>query len=347
MILKPIDNTIKNKYDSIFKIATHAFVNALIPLIELPDDDYKIRSCEIFSPGGDVKSMDILLEGGNGDVNIEFHKQPLIKRDLDRDFGYVSNYYLKDGKTIDQKIVVVDMDRESIEKIQITPHNSYKGNYYYVPNIDGCEVLSSIKHKIKNNQKITEYEKYVFSILPLTNHSYQNEEKLVEELCYLTQKLNISERDKDSISLCHLILLELFVNDQFLYKKLLGVITMTSSFIENYENELKKETEKVKTEYENFKNEAEARIEDAEARVEDAEARVEDAEARVDDAEARVEDAEARVEDAEARVEDARDETRTIKENSEQFFSEINSNAEKLGLSDSQKKVLFSTTIKF
>ena len=83
------------------------------------------------------------------------------------------------------------------------------------------------------------------------------------------------------------------------------MITMTSSFIENYENELKKETEKVKAEYENFKNEAEARVEDARA------------------------------------------ETRAIKENSEQFFSEINSNAEKLGLSDSQKKVLFSTTIKF
>ncbi|MBR0272027.1 MAG: hypothetical protein IJQ68_08605 [Methanobrevibacter sp.] len=101
---------------------------------------------------------------------------------------------------------------------------------------------------------------------------------------------------------------------------------MSLSFIEQYENELKKETEKVKTEYENFKNEAEARIEDAEARVEDAEVRVED---------------------AEVRVEDARDETRTIKENCEQFFSEINSNAEKLGLSDSQKEILFSTSVKF
>ena len=298
MILKPIDNSIRNKYDSIFKIATHAFVNALIPLIELPEDDYEIRSCEIFSPGGDVKSMDILLEGRNGYVNIEFHKQPLIKRDLDHDFGYVSNYYLKDGKTIDQKIVVVDMDRESIEKIQITPHNSFKGNYYYIPNIDGGEVLSSIKDKIKTNQKITEYEKYVFSILPLTNHDYNNEEKLVEELCYLTQKLNISERDKDSICLCHMILLELFVNDKYLYKKFLGVITMTSSFLEDYENELKKNAEdKANAKIEIFKKESE-------------------------------------------------DKVKAIKENSEQFFSEINDNAEKLGLSDSQKKMLFSTTIK-
>ena len=83
------------------------------------------------------------------------------------------------------------------------------------------------------------------------------------------------------------------------------MILVSLSFIENYENELKKETEKVKAEYENFKNEAEARVEDARA------------------------------------------ETRAIKENSEQFFSEINSNAEKLGLSDCQKEILFSTSVKF
>ena len=97
------------------------------------------------------------------------------------------------------------------------------------------------------------------------------------------------------------------------------VILVSLSFIENYENELKKETEKVKAEYENFKNEAEARVEDA--RIEAEDARIE--------------------------AEDARAETRAIKENSEQFFSEINSNAEKLGLSDCQKEILFSTSVKF
>ena len=39
-------------------------------------------------------------------------------------------------------------------------------------------------------------------------------------------------------------------------------------------------------------------------------------------------------------------ESEAIKENSRQFFSEINNNADKLNLSDSQKKILFSTTIK-
>jgi len=52
---------------------------------------------------------------------------------------------MDDGKTIDQRIVVVDIDRKSVEKIQITPINSYIGNYYFVLNFDGGEVLNSIK----------------------------------------------------------------------------------------------------------------------------------------------------------------------------------------------------------
>ena len=307
MILKPIDNSIKNKYDSILKIATHAFVNALIPLMNLPEEDYKVVSSEIFSPGGDVKSMDILLGWHNGRINVEFHKQPLKKRDLDRDFGYASQYYMKDGKTIDQRIVVVDIDRKSVEKIQITPINSYIGNYYFVPNFDGGEVLNIIKTKIKTNQKLTEYEKYIFSILPLTNHNYSNEEQLVEELCKITSELNISEKDRDSICLCQLILVELFVNDKFLKNELIGVITMTSSFIEKRENRLKKAIADAKAENDIIKKESEAIKRESEAIKEESEA---------------------------------------IKENSRQFFSEINNNADKLNLSDSQKKILFSTTIK-
>ena len=308
MILKPIDNSIKNKYDSILKIATHAFVNALIPLMNLPEEDYKVVSSEIFSPGGDVKSMDILLGWHNGRINVEFHKQPLKKRDLDRDFGYASQYYMKDGKTIDQRIVVVDIDRKSVEKIQITPINSYIGNYYFVPNFDGGEVLNIIKTKIKTNQKLTEYEKYIFSILPLTNHNYSNEEQLVEELCKITSELNISEKDRDSICLCQLILVELFVNDKFLKNELIGVITMTSSFIEKRENRLKKAIADAKAENDIIKKESEAIKRESEAIKRESEA---------------------------------------IKENSRQFFSEINNNADKLNLSDSQKKILFSTTIKF
>ena len=59
MRIIPLNNNVKNRYDSIFKIATHAFVNALIPLLDLPEDDYIIVSNEIFKPGRDVKIMDI------------------------------------------------------------------------------------------------------------------------------------------------------------------------------------------------------------------------------------------------------------------------------------------------
>ncbi|MBR0371465.1 MAG: hypothetical protein IJH63_12270 [Methanobrevibacter sp.] len=36
--IRPIDDSMKNKYDSILKIATHAFTNALITLVCLPEE---------------------------------------------------------------------------------------------------------------------------------------------------------------------------------------------------------------------------------------------------------------------------------------------------------------------
>ena len=44
---------------------------------------------------------------------------------------------------------------------------------------------------METNQEPSEYEQYVFSILPLTNHQYNDEEQLMRELCSITPKLNI------------------------------------------------------------------------------------------------------------------------------------------------------------
>ena len=242
--IRPIDNDIKNSYDSILKIATHYFVNALIPITDLPEDEYRIVSCEIFKPGKDVKSMDILLKGKKGCVNIEFHKQPLSKSQLDRDFEYVVECYLFYDKTIDQRIVVLDNKRKSIEKLQIMPDLEYKAKYHSIQEIDGATTLNNIKNKIKNNLELDDYEQYVFSILPLTNHGHDNEEQLVKELCYLNKKLNISEKNREAIALCQLIQIELFVNDEELENELMDVIAMTSSCIERRENQLKNTAKK-------------------------------------------------------------------------------------------------------
>lgn len=240
MRIKPLENHVKNRYDSIFKIATQSFVNALIPLTDLPEDDYIIISSQIFKPGHDAKSMDILLKGKKGYVNIEFHKKELSKHSLDRDFEYAVECYIFYGETIDQRIIVIDNEKRSVEKLKIMPDLDYKAKYYFIPEIDGATILNNIKNKIKNNQKPDEYEQYIFSILPLTDHSYDNEKELIIELCNLTRKLNIIEKNKEAIALCQMIYIDIFIKeDENLKNELMDVITMTSSFIEKRENKLK------------------------------------------------------------------------------------------------------------
>ena len=117
------------------KISSHCFTNALIQVLDLPEDEYTVVSCEIFSPGRDVKSMDILLKGKKGYINIEFHKRPLSKAMLDRNLEYIVNCYISYDAPLDQKILIIDDNRTSVKKIQIIPGFEYEGKYHYFPDI--------------------------------------------------------------------------------------------------------------------------------------------------------------------------------------------------------------------
>ena len=229
-----------------------------------------------------MKSICLALKGKNGYINIEFHKQPLSKAHLDRDFEYVVGCYFHYGETMDQRIVILDDSRKSVEKLQILSNLVYEAPCYYASHIDGATVLNIIKNKTEHNEKLTDYEQYVFSILPLTDHGHDNVEKLIEELCKLTKKLNISEKNKEAIALCQMILVDIFVNDDALKEELIGVITMTSSYIEERENKLKRlvEQEAKKAEQEAKKAELEAKKAEQEAKKAELEAKKAEQEAK-------------------------------------------------------------------
>ena len=245
---KPLENNITKPYDSILKIATYSFVNALVRGTDLADDDYEVIASDIFRPGSDVKSMDILLKGKKGYVNIEFHKQPLSKSHLTRDFKYVMDAYFFYEEIIDQRIIVVDNDRKSVDRLHVMPNWDYVAKYHILPDIDGATVLNTIKNKVENNSELEEDEKYVFSILPLTNHDYDNEDQLIKELCELTPELNISEKDKGRIWLCQLILVDLIVDDEDLAEELMETITMSYSRLERREKRFKDAVKKAEQE---------------------------------------------------------------------------------------------------
>ena len=92
----------------------------------------------------------------------------------------------------------------------------------------------------------------------------------MKELCELTPKLKISEKNMEYISLCHMVLVELFVDDEFLKEKLIKVITMTSSYIERRENELKHRIKVAEQEVKTAEQEVRVAKQDANAAIEEA-----------------------------------------------------------------------------
>ena len=252
--IKPLDdNKVTKPYDSLLKIAAYSFVKALAKGTDLENEDYEIVACDIFRPRSDVKSMDILLKTEKGYVNIEFHKQPLSKADLTRDFRYAIDAYFFYGEMIDQRIILVDNDRKSVDRLHIMPDWDYVAKYYPLPDIDGATVLNTIKSKVKSKSELSEDEKYVFSILPLTNHGYDDEDQLLDDLCDLTPLLNIPELDKGRIWMCQLILVDLIVDDEDLSEKLIGKITMSYSKLEERDKRFKNAVKKAENERDELK----------------------------------------------------------------------------------------------
>lgn len=166
------------------------------------------------------------MRGKNGLINIAFHNQPVSKDHLMRDLEYAVKYRFFYGEVIDQRIIVLDYNKKSIDKLQIMPDLEYNGKLYYIPEINGKSILNNIKDKVEKNKELSEYEQYIFSILPLTNHGYDDEEMLMEELCIITPKLNIPKENREAISLCQMVLLELYINDYYRKKELQDIITI-------------------------------------------------------------------------------------------------------------------------
>ena len=175
-------------------------------------------------------------------IIFEFHSEPLTKAKLLRNFQYLAN--LRPEIEMPVKLVVIcgDFLKRSVKSVKIFPDWDFEPEFKFLIDIDGEEILNSIKTK----SSISELDAYKIAILPFTKYAREPEE-MVEMLCYLVNELEIDEVKKYIIKLSQLLWVNALIKDEKQKEKLKDVIKMRSTFLHNYEKNLVKQTERNKS----------------------------------------------------------------------------------------------------
>lgn len=198
----------------------------------------RIEFPEVFSQDLERGIMDfpVLTKMGYY-IIFEFHSSPLDEAKLLRNFQYLANFRVRVKFPVAMNIVSTERIKKSLKSIAITPDWDFAPDFYFTIDLNGDEILNSIKYKIENNIDITDEDAYLFSILPFTKYEKDTVDWICE-LCYLINDVEISQEHKYIIKLCQILWVHALIKSENLSKELIAVIKMKSNFIQEYERNL-------------------------------------------------------------------------------------------------------------
>ena len=226
------------EYDKMLKLTALIFTNALMRLSGFKPGIIRIEYPEIFTQETDRGIMDFpVLSIENFYIIFEFHKTPLTTRLLLRNFQYLADFRSRVKHPVALHIVSLDHQKRSVRSVKITPEWSFTPGFTFLIDFDGDKILSNIKNKIKSNIPLSEDDAYFLAVLPFTKHKKGTVE-LVVELCYWINEVEIPEEFKYIIKMSQILWVNVLIKDEKLSNKLIDVIKMKSTFIEEYERNL-------------------------------------------------------------------------------------------------------------
>ena len=181
--------------------------------------------------------MDIVVETANGYcINFEFHRNNTTEKNILRNIHYAIDFRIEQDKLIKSYVISMADAEKSIKKAKISPDLEIEIPFIFFKNYNGDEILDNIKKKIKNNIPITEYDLFNLIFLPFMKHE-KSDYEITKELIYLINEIDLSEEERYQIKACQTILVDIFIPKEE-QKEMIKVVNMSSTFLENYEEEL-------------------------------------------------------------------------------------------------------------
>ncbi len=220
------------------KLTALIFINALMRISGFQPGIIRIEYPEVFTQETDRGIMDFpVLSIENIYILFEFHKSPLTSRILLRNFQYLAEFRVRVKHPVAMHIISLDPLKRSVRSVQITPEWRFAPGFTFLIDFNGDKILSNIKNKLNNNIQLNEDDAYFLAVLPFTKHEKEMVEFVVE-LCYWVNEVEMPEEFRYIIKMSQILWVNVLIDDEKLSKKLIGVIKMRSTFIEDYERNL-------------------------------------------------------------------------------------------------------------
>lgn len=229
--------------DISFKRFSQKKLAVLLSILMINVEIDEILSTNFINQKYDRIRLDFAFSSKNGYIyDLEFEsKTPGFKEHL-RYVLYMICLFGKYKKPV--KLFVILANNAKIpEKPIIAPFVKKEYiQYICLKDIDGDEVLNIIKNKHKNNEKLTEYDLGLLSLIPCFSTKKRYEDYLIKA-AYLIMELNENPEDIDDICISFILFAQLAIDTET-QDKIRGIFTMKLGAIERYGIEREIEGEK-------------------------------------------------------------------------------------------------------
>ena len=225
------------EFDSLLKVSGMAFGNAImIKTGEKPGImQYYIQDVFHSSLKRGIVDLPIITQHGFC-IDYELHSGIVSDNIVFRNYQYCADLSAALKMPVKPHIISLDENRTPIPDIEIFPGFKFPVNVTFFTDFDGEKILNNIMNKIENNETLDEMDAYDLGLMPFYKNTKSRKEVLVDMISFVNE-IEISEEFKYIIKLIQIFsTTALFENEES--KKLLEVIKMKNTYIQEYEKNL-------------------------------------------------------------------------------------------------------------
>ncbi|WP_299524073.1 hypothetical protein [uncultured Methanobrevibacter sp.] len=150
-----------------------------------------IHSTELITDDYTSQLMDFVYQMEDDSfVHYEHFSSNLTENNIIRTGINDMNLYKKTKKLVNTVIISTGDPNKSITNVKFSDNNNYAPKKMkFLKNYKGDKRLKNVKNKIKNNEKLTDFDILDLIILPFLKTTKESEE-VIEEICNLAIKIN-------------------------------------------------------------------------------------------------------------------------------------------------------------
>ena len=234
MIVIPANN---QEFDSLLKLSSRAFSNALMRIVGEKPGIIEVLHQDVLTARLKREILDLPVRTSHGYVILfEFHAGPMSGKTVVRNYQYAIDIRAEIDEPVKPHFVSLDPKKTPIPIVELFCGVYSNPEVTFLSDIDGKEVLNTIRDKISKQKELDEMDAYCLGLLPFFKNE-KSREKMLEDMCHFINEIEISEEFKYIIKLIQILSVDaLFTEEK--QEEFLGVVKMKSSYIARYERNL-------------------------------------------------------------------------------------------------------------